>query len=123
MELKDATVLVADDEADLLEILRRWFEREGARVLTAANGEAALELMAAHRVDVIVSDVRMPVMDGVAFATRVNRIPGHPRIIFVSGYADIDRRACAELGIDVLLPKPVRRQDILGAVRHSLADR
>jgi CheY-like chemotaxis protein len=123
MDLKGATILVADDELDLLEILRRWLEREGAQVLTAANGEAALALLAKNKVDAIVSDVRMPVMDGVEFARRVTAGADHPPILFVSGFADIDQKACAELGITALLPKPVRRQDILDAVRRVLGGR
>jgi len=120
MELKDATVLIADDEGDLLEILKRWFEREGARVVTAGNGALALEQLAANRVDVIVSDVRMPVMDGLELAKRINEGSDHPKIVFVTGYADIDQRACVELGVTAILPKPVKRQEILGAVRQAL---
>lgn len=123
MDLKEATVLIADDETDLLEILKRWFEREGARVLTAANGELALEVLGANHVDLVVSDVRMPVMDGIELATRINTLPDHPRVIFVTGFADIDQRACNELGISAILPKPVKRQDIVGVVRQSLMGR
>ncbi len=122
MDLKDATLLIADDEVDLLEILKRWFEREGARVLTAANGELALQVLKGNHVDLIVSDVRMPVMDGIELATRVNTMSDRPRIVFVTGFADIDQRGCAELGVAAILPKPIKRQDILGAVRQSLQD-
>jgi len=120
MELKDATVLIADDEGDLLEILKRWFEREGARVVTAANGALALQQLAANRVDVVVSDVRMPVMDGIELAKRINEGGVHPKIVFVTGFADIDQRSCVELGVTAILPKPVKRQEILGAVRQAL---
>ena len=122
MDLNKATLLIADDEADLLEILRRWFEREGARVFTAGNGLAALQVLASNRVDLVVSDVRMPVMDGIELATRINAMDEPPRIVFVTGFADIDKRGSSDLGVAAILPKPVKRQDILDAVRRMLAD-
>ena len=65
MEFRDATVLVVDDERMLLDIFREWLEEENCRVLTAGDGAAALEILRHEHVDVIVSDVRMPVMDGI----------------------------------------------------------
>jgi CheY-like chemotaxis protein len=68
MELKDATVLIVDDEPMLLDIFSEWLQEEKCRVLTAGNGAAALEILRNHHVDVVVSDVRMPVMDGYSSA-------------------------------------------------------
>ena len=121
-ELKDATVLIADDETELLEILREWFEREGSRVLTAANGELALQVLASNRVDIVLSDVRMPVMNGIELAMRISKAQDHPKIVFLTGFADVDARDCLGLGVETILPKPVKRQDILGVVRRSLID-
>jgi CheY-like chemotaxis protein len=65
MELKYATVLVVDDEPMLLDILREWLEPETCRVLMAEDAAAALQVLRDQHVDMIVSDVRMAVMDGI----------------------------------------------------------
>ena len=64
MELKEATVMVVDDEPMLVDIFGEWLQEENCRVLTAGDGAAALEVLRNHHADVIVSDVRMPVTDG-----------------------------------------------------------
>ena len=63
MELNYATVLVVDDDVMLLDIFRVWLQEESGRVFTAGDGAAALQILRDNHVDVIVSDVRMPVMD------------------------------------------------------------
>ena len=65
MELKDARVLLVDDEPMLLDIFREWLEEETCQVMTARDGAAALQILRNHHVDVLVSDIRMPVMDGI----------------------------------------------------------
>jgi CheY-like chemotaxis protein len=124
MHLKDATILVADDEVGLLDIFRKWFEREGSLVLTAENGEQALAMLTSNHVDMVISDVRMPKMDGIELAKRLKKSARYfPKIIFISGFADIDERDCYDLGIETKLAKPIRRDILVSAVRRSLMDR
>jgi CheY-like chemotaxis protein len=124
MQLKDATILIADDEVDLLDIFGKWFEREGSRVLTAENGEQVLALLRSNSVDMIISDVRMPKMDGIELAKRLKNTLGYlPKIIFISGFADIDERDCYDLGIEMKLPKPIRRQTLVSSAQRCLMDR
>jgi|ERR1051326_404088 CheY-like chemotaxis protein len=124
MHLNQATVLLVDDEPMLLELMSKWFEREKCRVLTAENGMQALQKIMSDRVHVIVSDVRMPVMDGYAL---VNGIKGNhiyrPSVIFVSGFHDIPVRASYDMGVEASFPKPVRREELISTVRRILMDR
>lgn len=84
-----ATLLLVDDEANILSSLRRLFRPEGYRVLTAESGDEALELLAAESVDLILSDMRMPGMTGAQLlATACERYPGSVRIL-LTGYADM----------------------------------
>ena len=129
MQLKYATVLVVDDESMLLDIFREWLEEEDCRVLTAGDGAAALQILRDQHVDVIVSDVRMPVMDGVLLLKNLtacsdaSRGVDEPKIIFVSGFTDLEPREAYGLGVEALMQKPIKRDQFVGAVRRSLRAR
>ncbi len=83
------TVLLVDDEDSILSSLRRLLRREAYRVLTANGGQAGLDELARSRVDVIVSDQRMPGMSGVEFLHRAKELyPDTVRMV-LSGYADL----------------------------------
>lgn len=124
MQLKEARVLVVDDELALLEIFKRWFEREGCRVFTAQDGAQALDLASANAVDMVVSDIRMPVLDGIELAKRLKKRSGHaPKMIFISGFSDVSEREGFDLGVEAMLHKPIERADLVAAARRSLMDR
>ena len=126
MELKDATVLVVDDEPMLLDIFSEWLQEEGCRVITAGDGAAALQILRKQYTDVIVSDVRMPVMDGVLLLKNLTAQHGTlhrnwpPKMIFISGFADLEPREAYNLGVEAMLQKPIERVLFVGAVRRSL---
>jgi EAL domain-containing protein (putative c-di-GMP-specific phosphodiesterase class I)/ActR/RegA family two-component response regulator len=83
------TLLLVDDEPNILSALNRLFRREGYRVLTAGSGQQALELLAENPVQVIISDQRMAEMSGVELLSRVKDIyPDTVRIV-LSGYAEL----------------------------------
>jgi CheY-like chemotaxis protein len=124
MQLREATVLIVDDEPALLEILARWFEREHCRVLSAENGALALEVVAVERIHVLVSDVRMPVMDGVSLARRIKESGSYkPSVIFVSGFHDISQRTSYDLRVEAVFSRPVERKQLISTVERILADR
>lgn len=83
------TLLLVDDEPGIVDALRRLLRREGYRILTAVSGAEALELLALHPVQVIVSDQRMPGMSGVEFLSKVKELYPHTVRISLSGHSDI----------------------------------
>jgi CheY-like chemotaxis protein len=124
MRLEDATVLVVDDEKELREIFSAWLGRKGCKVLTAANGVEALKVLETEKVDVLVSDIRMPIMGGVALVRAIyEKRLLIPSIIFVSGYGDVEPREMYGLGVEVLMEKPLSRKDLIRALDDSLMDR
>ena len=129
MELKDAVVLIVDDEPLLADIFSEWLKEENCRVLIAGHGAAALEILRNHHVDVIVSDVRMPVMDGILLLKNLTTYVGvskrnHlPKMIFISGFTDLEPREAYGLGVEALLQKPVDRARFVGVVRGALRSR
>ncbi|MHB8222227.1 MAG: response regulator [Desulfurivibrionaceae bacterium] len=103
------TILCVDDEANVLKSLRRLFLDEDYEILTAESGQEGLVLLGLHQpVQVVISDYRMPEMDGVAFLKQVHkRLPDTVRIV-LSGYADTAAVVAAinEGQIYKFIPKP-----------------
>lgn len=89
------TLLAVDDEPNVLASLRRLFRATGWRVLTAGHAEEALALLATERVDAVLSDMRMPGMDGVQFLERVSQGWPHTARLLLTGQADLDSTIAA----------------------------
>jgi CheY-like chemotaxis protein len=124
MQLKDASVLVVDDEPHYRDILTGWFEKEGSRVLAAENGFRALELLEKNEINAIVTDIRMPGMDGTELIKRVKALGKYtPTAIAVTGFSDLPPRDAYDLGIEAQLSKPVERKALVSALRKTLMDR
>ena len=124
MELKDATLLVVDDEPYYCEIAKDWFEREGCRVLTAEDGIAALQLLEREKVNAIITDIRMPRMDGVELIRRLKASGSYtPTAVALTGFSDLSARDAYDLGIESQLSKPVARRTLIAAVQTALTDR
>jgi CheY-like chemotaxis protein len=124
MTLAEATILLVDDEPELLEIFSVWLGRNGCTVLTAVNGAEALKVLNAQRIDALISDIRMPIMDGMTLVRRIYELQILiPSIIFVSGFGDVDVREMYSLGVESMLAKPLSRHQLLHALECSLKDR
>ena len=119
------TILCVDDEPNILSALRRLFRPHGYRILTADSGAAGLAVLESEPVDLVISDMRMPQMDGAQFLARVRqRWPGTVRLL-LTGYADIQSilDAINQGEIYRYVTKPWDENDIVLVVRHALERR
>lgn len=109
-------ILLVDDEELALEGILEHLSRQGHRVVTARNGRDALSSFGARRFDVVLTDLRMPVMDGNALIRELRRLSELP-IIVMTGQAgpDDEERALSE-GASTILHKPVRLRDLSSAL-------
>ena len=124
MQLKEAAILIVEDEPMLLEITAEWFQDLAGKVLTATNGAEALALMERERVNAILTDVRMPVMDGVALLKAIKSMGTYtPGVIFVSGFSDVGPREALALGAEATMSKPVNRKELIQTVQRILTDK
>ncbi|HEX7655658.1 MAG TPA: response regulator [Sphingomonas sp.] len=116
------TILLVEDEDMVRTVAERALTRQGYKVLTAENGEAALELIAiTDKPDLLISDVVMPTMDGPTMVARVRkRYPDLP-ILFMSGYAEEQLRKSIDIDNVSFLPKPFSVQQLAEAARDALA--
>ena len=116
-------ILVADDNPDNLEILRMRLSSRGYDVITAADGEEALAIAKERQPDLILLDVMMPRLDGVAVCQRLRadpRLPFTPIIMVTAKSATQDVVAALEAGADEYLVKPVDHGALLARVRSML---
>jgi len=125
MIFSDANILVVDDEPELLDIYAEWLAKAGCKsVKTAKDGKEALAAIAEWPIDLVLTDVRMPVMDGVTLVRCLAK-SGRPipSIVFVSGFGDVDKREMYALGVEAFLAKPCQKEELLVVMEHALADR
>ena len=118
-----ATVLVVDDEPDLVELLQYALETEGFTVLTASDGVDGLAIAEAEKPDLIVVDIMMPRMDGVALTAEIRErgaLRLTPILMLTARTDEHDEIAGLEAGADDYLPKPVSPKRFVSRVKALL---
>src|SRR5689334_581682 len=103
------SILVVDDTVVLAEAIADMLQMEGFRVRLAANGVEALAVLELEKFDLIISDLRMPVMDGIEFIKQIRKCSDlkNTPIIVLSAQADeVNKRESTQAGADLFLTKP-----------------
>lgn len=117
------TLLFVDDEQSILRSLRRLLHREDYEILLATSGPEGLDLLAKHQVDLVMSDMRMPEMDGATFLKEVHkRYPNTVRLI-LTGYAEKEsvRSAFSDADVHEMISKPWEDDELKQILREALA--
>jgi two-component system OmpR family response regulator len=115
-----ARILVVDDDAHIREILRFALEKSGMTVVEAAEGEAALRCFRQGGADLVVLDVLMPEMDGLAVCRELRRSEEVPILFLSSRDEEVDRILGLELGADDYVTKPFSPRELVARVRGIL---
>ena len=120
--MKDRAILLVDDETDLLEMLQSIFERAGyTRIFTAASGKAGLKIWKEAKPSMIILDVMMPGMDGIAVLKEIRRTSRIPVLMLTARGEAEDRIAGFEGGADDYLPKPFLPKELLLRVQAIMS--
>ncbi len=118
------TVLLVDDDTDVLHFLEHnidWSVYGFAHILTACDGVEALEQLANHAADLLITDISMPRMDGITLFKEVKVLHPHTRCIFLSSYSDFAyAREAISLGVENYLLKPIQKDELELSIRKSL---
>ncbi|MEO5860563.1 MAG: sigma-54 dependent transcriptional regulator [Pyrinomonadaceae bacterium] len=117
-------LLIVDDEKGYREVLSAVFGAEGYTVATAPSGREAIVHLNSHAVDVIISDVRMPDMDGIELLKNVRSIDADMGMILMTAFGTIDTaREAFKLGADDFIQKPFNNEELKLIVRRSIERR
>ncbi len=114
------TILVVDDEKDIVSALEIYLKAEGYRVLTAYNGREALSVAAREDVHLILMDIMMPVMDGLTAMAQLRQTSNVPVILLTAKSEDTDKVLGLNVGADDYITKPFNPVEMLARVRSQL---
>ena len=121
--MSHATVLVIDDEKDLLELVRYNLEKEHMDVITATDGQSGLEIGLKHKPDLVLLDLMMPGMNGLEVCKQLRsdaRTSRVPIIMLTAKAAETDKIVGLEMGADDYITKPFSVRELLARVRAVL---
>lgn len=116
------SVLIVDDEKLVRNTLKKfvpWKELGVEKIYEAEDGQKGLELTELHRPSIIITDIKMPHMNGMDFATRIRSFPWHSRLVFLSGYTDKEYlKGAIHLRVDGYIEKPLVPEEITELMRN-----
>ncbi len=119
-----ATVLVVDDNRDHSQALAKIFQRAGYRVGTAADGQEALAILTDRPFDLVITDLRMPRMNGLDLLRSIRAMNSHAAVVVLTAFGEWTTYMDAmHSGAVDYMNKPVRRDDILTVARKALSRR
>ena len=113
-------VLICDDQPDIVNALKIYLKPEGYDLLTAQNGKEALELVQTKRVDLILMDIMMPVMDGIVATDKIREFSNVPIILLTAKSETEDVVLGLNVGADDYITKPFVPVEVLARVRSQL---
>jgi DNA-binding response OmpR family regulator len=114
------TILVVDDEPNLVELLSAYLTREGFQALTAGDGVAALDLARAQRPDLIVLDVMLPGLDGIEVCRRLRQFSDAYVLMLTARAEEIDKLVGLAVGADDYMTKPFSPRELVARVKALL---
>ncbi len=120
-----ASILIIDDEPEVLRVLKRILEHAGHTVSEAPNGEVALKRFVGQPADLVVTDIFMPGMDGIEFLMHVRTAFPQAKVVVMSGGGILPRDQvlgdATHLGADLVLEKPFTSHEVLATVERALS--
>ena len=115
------TILCCDDEREICELLAEEMEYAGYRALRCYSGNEAILMLDREKVDLVLSDIRMPDGDGFSLLKRIRKVdPSIPVVFMITGFSDIPEDTLINTGAQAIFHKPVPMEKLMAAVKNSL---
>lgn len=118
--MKGYRILVAEDDIDIVGILKLYLQNEGYEVLSASNGADALKLISEEKIDLCLCDIMMPKMNGYELIQNIRKEYNMPIIIISAKRTDSDRIIGLDIGADDYIVKPFNPLELVARVRSAL---
>lgn len=115
-----STILIIEDEPELVKVLRSYLEQSGFSVLSAGRGDTGLSLWESKHPDLVILDLNLPGMDGLDVAREIRRKGATPIIMLTARVEETDQLIGLELGADDYIPKPFSPRIVVARVRALL---
>lgn len=113
-------LLVVDDENDLRNTLSEFLELEDYKVFQASDGDEGLEIYKNEKIDVVISDIKMPRKSGIELLEDLKKLDPNSKVLLISGYTEISRDDLIKKGALGFLDKPIDFEEMLGLLRSNL---
>lgn len=118
--MSGVTILMVDDETEILKLMEIYVRNEGYTLLTASHGLEALEILRTHKVDLIILDVMMPQMDGIEACMKIREENNTPIIMLSAKSQEIDKIAGLSIGADDYVTKPFSPLELIARIKSQL---
>jgi len=113
-------ILIAEDDKDIIDLLKLYLENEKFQVLSAINGEEALEIVENNEIHLAILDIMMPKLNGFELTKKIRKISNMPILILSAKNLDSDKILGLDLGADDYLTKPFNPLEIIARVKSSI---
>ena len=120
VQARSTVALVVDDEPKIRDLARRYLEADGFQVLEAADGEAALTVMAETKPDIVVTDIMMPVLNGLELLRQIRLTSSVPVVMLTARDDEIDKVLALTTGADDYVTKPFGGRELAARLRAIL---
>lgn len=114
------TILIADDEIEILEIVKLYLEKEGYQVITSQDGAEALSLFDVHKINLVILDIMMPKLSGIEVLKKIRQKSTVPVIMLSAKGEDYDKILGITLGADDYVSKPFNPLELVARVQGQL---
>lgn len=114
------TILLVDDEKEIIKLMDIYLKNEGYNLLKASDGQEALDILERHQVDLIVLDVMMPRMDGIEACMKIRENRNMPIIMLSAKGQDMDKIAGLSIGADDYVTKPFNPLELMARIKSQL---
>lgn len=118
--MSGGTILLIEDEAEIADLLRLFFEREGFRIAHAKDGEAGLQRIGAGDARIVLLDIGLPGIDGLEVCRRIRATSDVPIIMLTARDAEVDKVVGLEIGADDYVTKPFSPRELVARVKAVL---
>src|SRR4051812_39876120 len=115
--MANETLLLVDDEQEILDLLEIYLKNDGYQLLRAANGIEALQLLQTNEVDLIILDIMMPQMDGIQACLKIREQKNMPIIMLSAKSQDMDKIMGLSSGADDYMSKPFNPLELMARVK------